>query len=214
MLTFYLCFLAGGIVLPLISFIMGSLSNGADAGLDTDVSMNSDLDIDPGVDANTGADTNLGPEVDPGVGSETMFSLGLIPTSFLSISALAIIFGAVGAIMTRAGNGKLLTLIIAALSGYFASVVVQTLIKSLKKIQTINYGIDEKELMLYDGKVIETILPDQLGAVSFVTLKNIRVSYPARCADKSLKLSSGKIVKVVEYKNGIFIVEPKNKYEQ
>jgi hypothetical protein len=66
---------------------------------------------------------------------------------------------------------------------------------------------------MYDGKVVDTILPGQLGTVSFTTLKNISVSYPARCVDKDLKLSTGKIVKLTELREGIAIVEPKNKYE-
>jgi len=68
-------------------------------------------------------------------------------------------------------------------------------------------------LLLYDGKIVDTILPGQLGSVSFTTLSNVLVTYPARCADESLKLASGKVVKVIDKKNGVFIVEPKNKYE-
>ena len=116
--------------------------------------------------------------------------------------------------MSYSEKGKIITFIVALFTGYIASVIVQTIVKTLKKIQKRNYGIDENELLLYDGKVVDTILPGQLGTVSFTTLKDILVSYPARCSDEGLKLETGKIVKAKEIKNGIFIVEPKNKYEE
>jgi hypothetical protein len=123
------------------------------------------------------------------------------------------VFGAVVSILIYFDHGKLFSFILALVAGYLASVVVQTIVKSLKKVQTKYYGISETELLMYDGKVVDTILPGQLGTVSFTTLKNISVSYPARCADKSLKLSAGKIVKLIELRDGIAMVEPKNKYE-
>jgi len=217
-ITIYLCFLAGGAVLPIISFALGFLSNGADTDIDTDVDADFDADADPGADAGpdtgTGADSHISSDIHAGAGGESFFALGLLPTSLLSISALAITFGAVGSLMTIGSIGKYLTFFVAVIVGYAASVIVQTILKSLKKVQTFNNGINENELLLYDGKVVDTILPGQLGTVSFLTLKNVLVSYPARCADQSLRLETGKIVKVLEFKDGIFIVEPKNKYEQ
>ena len=191
MITMYLCFLAGGAVLPFISFLLGSLSDGIDADVNTDVNVDVDVDVDV----------------------DTIFSIGFLPTSLMSLSALAIAFGAVGAIMSLLGKGKIITFVVAAIAGYIASVLVQTIVKTLKKAQKSSDGINENELLLYDGKIIDTILPGQLGTVSFVTLKNLLVSYPARCSDERLKLETGKIVKVQEIKDGIFIVEPKNKYE-
>jgi len=111
------------------------------------------------------------------------------------------------------GKGALITLIIAAVSGYLASITVQSILKTLRRIQTRNGTINENELMLYDGTVVDTILPGQTGSVSFVSLSNIRVTYPAKCADESLRLAAGRTVRVKEIKNGIVIVEPKNKYE-
>lgn len=215
MITMYLCFLAGGAVLPFISFILGALGDGMDTDINTDVDIDVDVDVDVDVDADVdvgvGVDVETDINIDPEI--DTMFSIGLWPSSLMSLSALAITFGAVGAIMAFMGKGKLITLVVSVFAGYIASVVVQTIIKSLKKIQKRNYGIDENELVLYDGKIVDTILPGQLGSVSFVTLNKIRVSYPARCVDASLKLETGKIVKVIQLKDGIFIVEPKNKYE-
>jgi hypothetical protein len=191
----YLCFLAGGAVLPIISALFGFLGDGIDADVDADV------------------DVEVGTDIDPGLEVDTMFSIGLLPSSLMAISALAITFGAVGAIMSITGKGKIITLVIALIAGYIASVVIQTIVKSLKKVQKRNVGIDENELLLYDGKVVDTILPGQLGTVSFVTLQGVRVSYPAKCSNEGLKLETGKIVKAIEIKDGIFIVEPKNKYE-
>ncbi len=248
MLTVYLCFLAGGAVLPLISFAFGFLGNGADAdagvdfdtpdvsvdagidvgfdtGIDTGIDAGFDTGIDAGLDAGTGADIDpvfqadldpgmaLGTAGDPGQGIGDMIAIGLLPTSSMALSALAVVFGAIGSILTYKGTGNIITFIAAIVFGYVAAVIVQSLIKTLKRIQVDNTGVDEKELLLYEGTVVDTILPGQLGTVSFVTLKNIRVSYPAKCADEQLRLPTGRTVKVLEIKNGIFIVEPKNKYE-
>lgn len=207
MLTMYLCFLAGGAVMPIISVIFGAFGNGTDVDVDTD------MDVSAGTDVEIGSAADAGTDLDFEAGTDTMFSLGLLPTSLMSLSALAITFGAVGGVMTYGNKGKIITFIIAAISGYIASVFVQTIIKTLKKAQQVSNVVDEKELVLYDGKVIDTILPGQLGSISFTTLKNVMVSYPAKCSDESLKLETGKIVRVQEIKNGIFIVVPKNKYE-
>jgi hypothetical protein len=206
LVTIYICFLAGGAVLPFLTILFGSLSGGGDTEID--------------LDADLGADTDLTMESGPGspvLGSEletgSILSIGLLPTSLMSLSALAITFGAVGSVMTLLGSGNILTLVVAAITGYFAAVVVQTIIKTLKRVQTRNYGINENELLMYDGKVVDTILPGQLGTVSFNTLNNVHVSYPARCSDKQLRLETGRLVKALEVTNGIVIVEPKNKYE-
>ncbi len=229
MLTFYLCFLAGGAVLPLINVIAGFLSHGMDTDIDGDIDVDADVDLDVDIDTDLQIDSDPDMEFHhpvaadsahssamdhPGTGTESLFSVGLLPTSLLSISGLAIIFGASGALMTLGNRNRILSLILSVIFGYLASVLVQTIINSLKRAQTINNGINENELLLYDGKVIDTILPGQLGTVSFVTLKDVRVSYPARCEDMNLKLETGRIVKAKEFRNGIFIVEPKNKYEE
>ncbi len=208
MVTIYLCFLAGGAVLPFLSVLIGSLggSSDVDADVDLDTDLMLDSDIDTGADMGSVAD---GLELDTGAG----LSIGLLPTSLMSLSALAIIFGAVGSVMTMSGRGNILTFVVAAITGYIAAVIVQTIIKTLKKIQKRHYGINENELLMYDGKVVDTILPGQLGTVSFTTLKDVHVSYPARCTDGLIKLETGRLVKAIEVNNGIFTVEPKNKYE-
>lgn len=250
MITFYLCFLAGGAVIPIISFVLGSLGNDVDTdtdmdvGLDTDIGTDFDTDIDIGVDPDIGVDTdfdidgdfdaeismdtpvmnadmghgtghNAGTGLDVGKGPDTgsIFSLGLIPTSLMSLSALALTFGGVGGLLTYVIHSKVITFIIAILAGYFASVFVQSLVKTLRKVQRRNEGVNENELLLYNGKVVDTILPGQLGTVSIVTLSNILVSYPAKCADEGLRLETGKVIRVLEMNKGILLVEPKNKYE-
>ncbi len=227
MLTFYLCFLAGGVVLPLfnaiMSFISGNVDSDADMDLDTEVGGDIQSASDLGADADAGTDLDVGPDADAGadveVGAdvggegESLLAISLLPTSLLSLSALAIIFGAIGALMTMGNRNKILTFVLAAVFGYLASVIIQSIIKTLKKIQTRSSGINENELLLYDGRIVDTILPGQMGTVSFMTLKNVLVSYPAKCEDSNLKLEVGRIVRVKEYSNGVFIVEPKNKYE-
>lgn len=207
MITLYLCFLAGGAVLPFISFILGSLGD----GIDTDTDMDVDVDMGTGLDTQIDVDTNA--DIDLGADTGSVFSIGLFPTSLMSLSALAVTFGAVGGIMTYSGKGRIITFIAAIIAGYIASVIVQTIMKTLKRVQKNSYGINEKELLMYDGKIVDTILPGQLGTVSFITLKNVMVSYPAKCIDEKLKLQAGKTVRVIEIKSGVVIVEAKNKYE-
>ncbi len=217
MLTIYLCFLAGGAVLPFLSFISGFFSDGMDADVSHDIDVDTEIDIDSysGSDSDTMIDhqSDLDTDMNEASGTDSLVSIALLPTSLSSISAMAITFGAFGTVMTLSNHRSLSTFILALLLGYLVSVMVQTIIKSLKKIQSRNTGVDENELLLYDGKIIDTILPGQLGTVSFVTLNNTLVSYPARCDDNSMKLTAGRTVKVKEFKNGVFIVEPKNKYE-
>ncbi len=221
MMTFYLCFLAGGAVLPFISFAFGFLGNGSDVDTSTefdasaDVDMDADLDgtLDGVINSDVSTSTADGIEGDSIQGTNSILALGLLPTSAMALSTLAIVFGAVGSIMTYKGVTGIITFIVSIIIGYVAAVIVQSFIRTLKKIQVENTGVDEEELLLYDGTIVDTILPGQLGTVSFLTLKNIRVSYPARCADEEMRLSTGRVVRVIERKNGIFIVEPKNKYE-
>ncbi|MFT4146620.1 MAG: hypothetical protein QM644_19425 [Mobilitalea sp.] len=206
MLTMYLCFLAGGVVLPFLSFALGFLADGIGADVDVDADIGTDFGADGGPDI---VDT---PQVT--IESGHMISIGLLPTSFHALSAFAIIFGAVGAVMTLKSIPTIITLPVGLVSGYLVAVLAQTVLQTLKKIQTKNYAVDENELLLYEGVVVDTILPGQLGTVSFLTLEEIRVSYPAICSDETLKLETGKQVKVIEKREGVFIVEPKHKYEQ
>jgi len=226
LLTLYICFLAGGAVLPITSFLFGLINNFLDADVDVDADVDAvDVDVNTGPDLDAEldtvseleADSDIDTDIDSGANvvgaANSALSIALFPSSLMSISTLAIVFGAIGSIMTMKGKGALITLIIAAVSGYLASITVQSILKTLRRIQTRNGTINENELMLYDGKVVDTILPGQTGSVSFVSLSNIRVTYPAKCADESLRLAAGRTVRVKEIKNGIVIVEPKNKYE-
>ncbi|NLC17671.1 MAG: hypothetical protein GX757_00400 [Clostridiales bacterium] len=226
MLTLYICFLAGGAVLPITSFLFGLINNFLDADVDVDADVDAvDVDVNTGPDLDAEldtvseleADSDIDTDIDSGANvvgaANSALSIALFPSSLMSISTLAIVFGAIGSIMTMKGKGALITLIIAAVSGYLASITVQSILKTLRRIQTRNGTINENELMLYDGKVVDTILPGQTGSVSFVSLSNIRVTYPAKCADESLRLAAGRTVRVKEIRNGIVIVEPKNKYE-
>lgn len=219
MVTVYLCFLVGGAIIPIVSFLLGFLGDGMDTDTDMDMDMDVDVDVDLNTELDIGTDTEgmFSTDSDLDVGTDIVtgsaLTIGFFPTSIMALSAMSIVFGAVGAIMTLSGKGKLLSLLVAIISGYIASVIIQTIIKTLKKVQTRNYGVNENELLLYDGKVVDTILPGQLGTVSFTTLQNTLISYPARCVDKDLRLEAGRIVKAIELKDGVFIVEPKNRYE-
>lgn len=212
MLTMYLCFLAGGVVLPFLSFALGFLSDGIGADVDADIG--TDIGTDIGADIGTDAGPDIAPTPQVTIESGHMISVGLLPTSFHALSAFAIIFGAVGAVMTLQDISSIITLPVGLVSGYLVAVLIQTTLQTLKKIQAKNYAVDENELLLYEGIVVDTILPGQLGTVSFLTLEEIRVSYPAICSDKTLKLETGKQVTVKEKREGVFIVEPKHKYEQ
>ncbi len=234
MLTFYLCFLAGGAVLPVFNYVIGFLSNGFGGDMHGDIDSNADFHGDIHTDLHGDIHTDLHSDLHHDIhldhhlgdvhggnasaptdanGDGSFLSIGLIPTSLLSLSAFAVVFGTSGALMTLSEWNFIVTLLLSAGVGYLMAVIIQTIINSLKKAQTINSGISENELALYDGKIVDTILPGQYGTVSFSTLKNVLVSYPAKCADENIKLEAGKIVAVKEFKNGIFIVEPKNKYE-
>lgn len=169
MLTLYICFLAGGAVLPITSFLFGLINNFLDADVDVDADVDAvDVDVNTGPDLDAEldtvseleADSDIDTDIDSGANvvgaANSALSIALFPSSLMSISTLAIVFGAIGSIMTMKGKGALITLIIAAVSGYLVSITVQSILKTLRRIQTRNGTINENELMLYDGKVVDS----------------------------------------------------------
>lgn len=225
--TLYLCFMAGGAVLPIISAIGGALGGHSDIDANADVhadihaDVHTDMHIDHHIDIGGHHHIDIGHH-DGDVGGhsgdidshlDSGLAIGLIPTSFIALSALSLVFGTVGELMTIGNKGKILTLVVALVSGYLASVIVQSTIKTLKRLQVRNYGVKENEVLAYDGTIIDTILPGAIGSVSFTTLKGVMVSFPARCVDKEAKVQAGKVVVVKELVDGICYVELKNKYE-
>lgn len=213
MQTVYICFLVGGAIIPLISTILSIFDGHADfdGNIDTEITTDTDIggvidDVDVGIDSHIDCDCDL----HTGGGGVV---LGLFPTSLIALSAVSAFFGLVGTVMSASGYNRVLTIVVSIIVGYIAGVIAQTIIKSLKKIQVRNYGINTNEVLAYDGKVVDTILPGKLGTVSFTTLKGILVSYQAKCIDETKKIEAGKIVRVIELQGNVCIVDLKNKYE-
>ncbi|WP_310602062.1 hypothetical protein [Anaerosporobacter sp.] len=130
--------------------------------------------------------------------------VSLLPFSIQSICAGLLVFGAVGKMLIHKEN-QVLCIVIAVALGYLMAIVVQTLIHKLKKIENTTYT--KEELLLFDAKIVNTIIPGGFGSVSITTLDGITTSYPAKSANTLEGIRQDTKVKVLYFEKNIAIVE-------
>ena len=73
-----------------------------------------------------------------------------------------------------------------------------------------------EQLLLYDAKVINTIVANGYGSISVTTLDGITSSYPAKAEEGSISIRQDSIVSIVRFDKNIAIVKEKDlikKYE-
>ena len=134
--------------------------------------------------------------------------LSLLPLSINSICAGLLVFGGIGYLLQTGSVMALVWInVIAIASGYLVAVIVQTMIRQLKKVEHPAYK--EKELLLSDAKVINRIPADGLGAVSIELPGSSSVSYPARSYNNEM-IPQDTPVEVVEITDGIVVARPKD----
>lgn len=182
--TYTICIIIG-IGVPLLSLLLGQITDLLDGLLDGISGALEGLHIDVSI--------NIG-----GTG------LCLLPLSIQSICAGLLVFGATG-MMLIDGKNRVLCNIIAIAFGYLVSIIVQTLIRKLKKIENTTYSTDE--LLLFDAKVVNTIVVGGFGSVSITTLDGITSSYPAKAKDPTLSIHQDTKVRVLYFEKNIAIVE-------
>ena len=141
-------------------------------------------------------------------------SIGLLPLSIHSICAGLLLFGTCGRLIYR-GDNLVLTNVISVAAGYVAAVIVHTFIKKLKKVENTTYS--KEQLLLFDAKVVNTILPGSFGSISVSTFDGITNSFPAKAEDPHETIRQDEIVSIVRFERNVAIVKIKDlarKYEE
>ena len=170
-----------GFLIPLLSLVLGEL-----------------LDIFDGIF--DGFDINPSFEI-----GDT--SVCFLPFSIHSICAGLLLFGAVGKTFYN-GSNTVVVNIIAGVIGYLFAVVIQTFIHRLKNIE--NTTVSTEQLLLYDAKVINTIVANGYGSISITTMDGITSSYPAKAEAKDKVIKQDTIVSIVRFEKNIAIVKEKD----
>ena len=140
-------------------------------------------------------------------------SVSFLPFSIQSICGGLLIYGTIGKIFYT-GNNAILVNMIAGAFGYLIAIILQTFINKLKKVE--NTTISMEQLLLYDAKVINTIVANGYGSISVTTLDGITSSYPAKAEEGSISIRQDSIVSIVRFDKNIAIVKEKDlikKYE-
>ena len=113
------------------------------------------------------------------------------------------------------GDNLVLTNVISVAAGYVAAVIVHTFIKKLKKVENTTYS--KEQLLLFDAKVVNTILPGSFGSISVSTFDGITNSFPAKAEDPHETIRQDEIVSIVRFERNVAIVKIKDlarKYEE
>ncbi|WP_066720020.1 hypothetical protein [Clostridium sp. Marseille-P299] len=140
-------------------------------------------------------------------------SVCFLPFSIQSICGGLLIYGTVGKLFYNGHNAVIVNIIAVGL-GYLIAVILQTMIHKLKKVE--NTTISMEQLLLYDAKVINTIVANGYGSISVTTLDGITSSYPAKAEEKDVSIKQDSIVSIVRFEKNIAIVREKDlikKYE-
>lgn len=181
--TFNICMIIG-LGVPLLSLILGQITNLLDGLFDGISSFFDGLNIDLSID----------------IGDA---SICILPFSIQSICAGLLVFGAVGKMLLH--KGVTFCLIVAIIVGYLVAVLVQTMIHKLRKIENTTYS--KEQLLLFDTKVVNTIKAGKFGSVSITTLDGITTSYPAKAKDPLIEIRQETKVQVLFFDKNVAIVE-------
>ncbi len=189
-----ICMLIGFLV-PLVLFLFGSVLHVLD-GLDD--AFGGVLD---GLDIGGDFSVEIG---------DTCVSL--LPLSIHSISAALLGFGAVGKLIYR-GDNLLMSVVAAGVSGYILAVLIQTLIQKLKGTEHTTYSTEQ--LLLFEAKVVNTIVEGGFGSICISTPDGVSRTYPAKAADASVRIKGRTQVRILRFEKGVAIVDevlPVNRY--
>lgn len=181
-----------GFLIPLITLVFGGLFDGVLDGIDWLDGITS-IDLDFGID----------------VGD---FDICFLPFSIQSICAGLLVFGAVGKVLEGGALTTIAVTLIAVAVGYVVAVLVQTMIRRLKKVENTTYSTDQ--LLLYDAKVVNTIVKGGFGSISITTNDGITSTYPAKAEDPNAVIRQNSLVNVVEFRNNVAIVVEKDLLEK
>lgn len=131
----------------------------------------------------------------------------ILPFSLQCLSAGAVMYGGVGKLMYN-GHNLLLTNIVAGGLAYILAVLIQTLIHKLKKIENTTYA--KEDLILFDAKVVNSIMKGGYGSVSVTTFDGITTKYPAKAMNKEEYIKQDTVVKIDHFDKNIAYVKVKD----
>lgn len=130
----------------------------------------------------------------------------LLPLSINSICTGLLIYGLLGTFLYRGDNLWVVNLVGIGFA-YLAAVVVQTLIRKLRKVEHTTYS--KEQLILFDAKVINTIVEGGFGSISVSSYDGITNTYPAKAENPKERINQDTIVTIVEFQDKLAIVKPK-----
>lgn len=174
-----------GIGIPLLSLLLGQITDIIDGFFDGISGMLEGLHFDLNIE----------------IGD---MHLSLLPFSVQSICAGLLVFGAVGKMLIHKSN-QVLCIIIAVVLAYLVAIIIQSLIHKLKKIEHTTYT--KEQLLLFDAKIVNTIVPGGFGSVSITTLDGITTSYPAKSSIPNEGIRQDTKVRVLYFEKNVAIVE-------
>lgn len=130
--------------------------------------------------------------------------LAFLPISGVSLCTGLITFGGLGLLFYNPW--------IAGVSAYIAAMIVQTIIRRLKKVD--HEAMNRDELFLCDGKIINTVLPGGLGTVEFDNIKGSSTTFACRAMSKEEMLKQNTVVELVDFEEEIALVRRKDTFTE
>lgn len=180
----YTICLVAGVCIPLISFIIGGIFDAFEGIFNL-------VDIGVGIDISIGI---------------CGIDFCILPFSLQCLSAGSVVFGGIGLIMYN-GHNLFLVNCIAGGTGYLIAVLFQTMIHKLKGIENTTYA--KEDLILFDAKVINSIVKGGYGSISVTTYDGITTKYPAKALNKEDYIKQDTIVKIDHFDRNIAYVRVK-----
>ncbi len=135
----------------------------------------------------------------------------LFPIRPILVVIFIIVFGGVGAMQTQLGKDSLFVFVFSLLTGSVVSFVIQKLIiNPLYKAQNTSSS-SQKELIGEPAFVINTIMKNGFGRISYVKNGNTYAAPSKHVEGK--KISQGTKVIIVSIKDNIFYIDDIEKYQ-
>ena len=181
-----------GFCIPLCSLVLGSVLEIFDGLFDGISSLFDGLELDFTLD----------------IGD---LDICIIPFSLQSICAGLLVFGTVGKVVYN-GENLLFANVMAAVGGYVAAMVIQTLIRRLKRVDGSPQS--KEQLQFSDAKVTNTIVAGGFGAISITKNDGTTLSYPAKAVDSTEMIRQETPVYIIRFDKNVAIVKKANVSEQ
>lgn len=136
------------------------------------------------------------------------FELCLLPLSFNSLGAGLLVFGGVGSLLGQVLSG-IPTLIISLVCGYITAVLIQSLIRRLKKFSAESNTFDTALLTHCKAEVVSKIPADGYGVISVKVPDYGILQYPAKSySGKDISIQT--VVNIDCFKDGVAFVHDEN----